>query len=653
MCGILSVINFRNKLSGINLARASGIIKHRGPDDEGFLTWNPGEEPVIWAGADTVADTRIHRNITDLPDNQPFTVGFGHRRLSILDLSAAGHQPMLYEKGGLALSFNGEVYNYLEIKAELEQLGHHFISTTDTEVLLHAWDEWGPECLNDFNGMFAFVLLDYRKNELYAVRDRFGVKPLYIYKGTEALYLASEMKQIRTCPGYQFRLNKEVASQFLANGTCDNNEQTFDKYINKLPGGHYLKIKLGNGNTDFAIEKWYTLVPKPWHGSFDQAAVELKELLTDAVRLRLRSDVKVGSCLSGGLDSSSIVCIAAELLKASGDYAGQETVTACYDQVKYDEWGFAQEVIKKTQAHPHQVFPGFGDLVKEVDEFIWHQDEPVASTSVFSQWAVFKKTHEAGLKVMIDGQGADEHLAGYGGNDLPYYAGLLGQGHLQELLDEIRCYKKNNGAWPVGFILGAMQLVFGKTFTALLPAKIRLKPQSGVDWLKEQHTNNPVSGPAHSLKQNLISQLYGTPLPSLLRYEDHNSMAWSVESRTPFMDYRLIEFTLGLPARFVYKRGVRKHILRKAMHNVIPDAIENRKDKMGFVTPEELWLKGEGKEWFRKGVADTIKLLPELFNEEKVIRLCDDMISGTIPFDFTIWRIVCFGKWYASMTRNG
>ena len=461
------------------------------------------------------------------------------------------------------------------------------------------------------------------------------------------------MKQIRTCPGYQFRLNKEVASQFLANGTCDNNEQTFDKYINKLPGGHYLKIKLGNGNTDFAIEKWYTLVPKPWHGSFDQAAVELKELLTDAVRLRLRSDVKVGSCLSGGLDSSSIVCIAAELLKASGDYAGQETVTACYDQVKYDEWGFAQEVIKKTQAHPHQVFPGFGDLVKEVDEFIWHQDEPVASTSVFSQWAVFKKTHEAGLKVMIDGQGADEHLAGYGGNDLPYYAGLLGQGHLQELLDEIRCYKKNNGAWPVGFILGAMQLVFGKTFTALLPAKIRLKPQSGVDWLKEQHTNNPVSGPAHSLKQNLISQLYGTPLPSLLRYEDHNSMAWSVESRTPFMDYRLIEFTLGLPARFVYKRGVRKHILRKAMHNVIPDAIENRKDKMGFVTPEELWLKGEGKEWFRKGVADTIKLLPELFNEEKVIRLCDDMISGTIPFDFTIWRIVCFGKWYASMTRNG
>lgn len=653
MCGILSVINFRNKLSGIDLSKASGIIKHRGPDDEGFLTWQAGGEPEIWAGDGTAASTKAYWNYKDLPPDQQFKVGFGHRRLSILDLSPSGHQPMLYPKAGLAITYNGEVYNYLEIKTELEQLGHEFKSTSDTEVILHAWEEWGPECLNDFNGMFAFVILDYKKNELYAVRDRFGVKPLYLYKGADAVYLASEIKQIRTCPGYTFRMNVPIAMQFLATGASDHTDQTFDTQIKYLPGGHYLKMGLEFDTGDFEIVKWYTLVPKPWHGSFEQAAGELKHLLTDAVKLRLRSDVKVGSCLSGGLDSSSIVCIAAELLEAKGDHAGQETVTACYEQAKYDEWAFAQEVIKKTNAHPHRVFPLFGDLNEEADTFLWHQDEPVGSTSIFSQWAVFKKTHEAGLKVMIDGQGADEYLAGYGGNDLPFYAGLLGKGHLLELWDEARNYKKDKGNWPIGFLLGAMQLNFGKAFTRMLPEKLRLKQQPLVDWLKEPQPAATSNAPAHSLRENLLRQLYGEPLPALLRYEDHNSMAWSVESRTPFMDYRLIEFTLGLPERFIYKRGIRKAVLRKAMHDVIPAAIENRKDKMGFVTPEELWLKGEGKEWFLKGVEDTIKLLPELFNETRLRQFCSDTISGKIPFDFTIWRIVSFGKWYASMAKNG
>jgi asparagine synthase (glutamine-hydrolysing) len=200
-------------------------------------------------------------------------------------------------------------------------------------------------------------------------------------------------------------------------------------------------------------------------------------------------------------------------------------------------------------------------------------------------------------------------------------------------------------------LLGALQLHLGKGFSDILPQSLRLK-QHKVDWLKDQEPASIFSGPAHSLQENLLRQIYGEPLPALLRYEDHNSMAWSVESRTPFMDYRLLELTMGLPERFVYKKRVRKVLLRDAMKGILPEAIEHRKDKMGFVTPEELWLKGEGKEWFLNGVEETVKLMPSLFNETKLKQFCHDMTEGKILFDFTIWRILSFGKWYASMSNK-
>lgn len=651
MCGILSIINTRADSDSKNLINACSIIKHRGPDDEGFLTWLPGEHPVVWAGADTAGSTKEHWRYNTLLPGQNFKVGFGHRRLSILDLSPAGHQPMLFKKGSLAITFNGEVYNYLEIRAELEASGNHFETKTDTEVILQAWDKWGVACLDKFNGMFAFVILDYNKNKLYAVRDRFGVKPLFYYQNGQSLYLASEIKQIRTAPGYKLNINTSVVRRFLATGAVDNTDNTFDTQIKHLPGGHYLHMDLSGDSGAYQIKKWYTLNPKPFTGTFEDAAEKLKLLLTDAVSLRLRSDVTVGSCLSGGLDSSSIVCIAADLLNAKGDYAGQETVTACYENARYDEWNFAQEVIKKTNAHFHQTFPSFNQLKDEIDSFLWHQDEPTGSTSQFSQWAVFKATHDAGLKVMIDGQGADEQLAGYGGNDTALYTGLLKKGMVTSLIDEARSYKKEHGNWPYGFILAAMELGLGKGFASMLPKKYKIKTSS-VDWLKDGEPSAVYDSPAHSLQENLLRQLYGEPLPALLRYEDHNSMAWSVESRTPFMDYRLVEFTMGLPARYVYKNGIRKTILRKAMHNIIPENIENRKDKMGFVTPEEMWLKGEGKEWFINGVEAALKIAPELFEEVKVRKLYTDMIAGKVQFDFTIWRILSFGKWYASITQS-
>lgn len=650
MCGILAIINNTTVVSSKHLAKASAIIRHRGPDDEGFLTWAPGNAPTIWAGADTADSTHQHFNYAQLPDSQPFKVGFGHRRLSIIDLSPGGHQPMLYRKADLAITFNGEVYNYLEIKAELQKLGHQFTSASDTEVILHAWEQWGPQCLNRFNGMFSMVILDHRKRELYAIRDRFGVKPLYYYKGQNATYLASEIKQIRTSPDYQFEMNEAVARQFLALGAVEHTDNTFDTKIKHLPGGHYLRIDLNKERTEPEIVQWYTLNPKKWNGSFDDAVGQFRALLTDAVSLRLRSDVKVGSCLSGGLDSSSIVCIAADLLKARGDFAGQETVTACYDLAKYDEWNFAQEVITKTNANPHRIFPTFKGLEDEMSAFIWHQDEPVASTSVYSQWEVFKASSRAGLKVMIDGQGADEQLAGYGGNDLALYTGLLKKARFLSLLDEARHYKKEKGAWPKGFLLSAMQLNMGSALSGLLPNKVRIKNNPAIEWVHNTEPGHIHGKHARSLQENLLRQLYVQPLPALLRYEDHNSMAWSVESRTPFMDYRLVEFNLGLPEQFVYKRGLRKNILRQAMHGIIPPAIENRRDKMGFVTPEEVWLKGDGKKWFSDGVEKACKQFGgHILDTEHTRKYVGTILDGKRDFDAVPWRIVCFSNWFNSL----
>lgn len=651
MCGILSIINKQVTANAADLISASSIISHRGPDDEGFLTWAPGDKPAIWAGKDTAESTHAHWHYNTLAPNTPYKVGFGHRRLSILDLSPAGHQPMIYEKASLAICFNGEIYNYLEIKAELSQKGHQFVSTSDTEVILHAWEEWGVNCISRFNGMFAIVMLDYKNNELFAVRDRFGVKPLFYYNSGTALYLASEIKQIRTCPQYSFQINKAIVRKYLATGAVNQTEQTFDTQIKQLPCGHYIHMKLDNAENTFKTVQWYKLEPRKWLGTYDEAVTELRRILKDTVKLRLRSDVKVGSCLSGGLDSSSIVCLAADILKEQGDFAGQETVTACYDAKRYDEWKFAEEVIKKSNAHPHQTFPSFDQLKSEVEQFLWHQDEPTGSTSQFSQWAVFKATHEAGLKVMIDGQGADEQLAGYGGNDMSFFSGLLREGKYGDYFDEIKFYKKEHGHWPIGFILGSMQLAYGSWVSALLPAKLRLKPAPNVAWLKEAESSGMYADTAKSLRDNLLRQLYGEPLPALLRYEDHNSMAWSVESRTPFMDYRLVEFTMGLPARFLYKRGVRKAILRSAMEGIIPDAITNRRDKMGFVTPEELWLKGEGKEWFLKHIEATCAMLPEMIDKDKLLLEVNKMIDGKTEFNFMPWRVVALGIWYKRVSQ--
>jgi asparagine synthase (glutamine-hydrolysing) len=247
---------------------------------------------------------------------------------------------------------------------------------------------------------------------------------------------------------------------------------------------------------------------------------------------------------------------------------------------------------------------------------------------------------------MIDGQGADEQLAGYGGNDMAFYSGLFEKSAYGAILEEAKTYKETNGNWPYGFLLGGFQMNSGKAIAGLLPAKWKISAPPMRDWIKGGEPESIYAGPAKNLHENLLRQLFSEPLPALLRYEDHNSMAWSVESRTPFMDYRLVEFTMGLPARFVYKNGIRKTILREAMKGIIPLAIEQRRDKMGFVTPEEVWLKGEGKNWFLEHVNETCKLYPDMLESDKVKSNVKAIIEGKDKFSFIPWRLVALGIWH-------
>lgn len=647
MCGITAIVN-RGGVSSLWLQKASTIVAHRGPDDEGYLLHSINNGSIIYSGRDTAVETKKTFQYPSLPmDQSDWKVGLAHRRLSILDLSPGGHQPMVSSKGDLAITFNGEIFNYIEIREELIKLGHFFNTTSDTEVVLHAWTEWGKAALHRFNGMFAFALFDGKQQKLYLVRDRFGVKPLYYTATTDYLAFASEVKQLRILPCYQFKLKEEIAYDYLRYSLIDHAEDTFDHGIYQLMPGGLIEVDVPTGN--WKKEKWYQLVPIIWKGSEIEAGERFKELLRDSVKLRMRSDVPIGMALSGGLDSSTIVCLMRDLLGGEGKQDHLiKTITSCSTEKKFDEWEYAEEIINKVAAEPYKVFPSFEKFLVDLDRLTWHLDYPFGSTSQFSQWCVFEEAKKQGLTVMIDGQGADEQLAGYGGNDMSFYTGLLGSGRWMELLKEAIAYKKYKGDWPVGFVIGAFQHFVPAKLLNLLPDRWKVRKQFPPTWLSHQHDRSERINWPSSLHQSLFQQVTHLPLPSLLRYEDRNSMAFSIESRVPFMDYRLIEFTLGLPENFVYKRGERKRILRNAFKGVVPAKILERKDKMGFVSAEERWIKREGEEWFRKEFQEATQLLPQFLNQKDSLQMLTSIQEGKTSFNFDPWRVVCLKRFIES-----
>lgn len=653
MCGISAILAGSDGSSLKYIQAMNDTIVHRGPDDEGYSIFlSLEDQPLIFGGRSTPHDAYLSgtsyapiKPINNQDNNFHGLAALGHRRLSIVDLSAAGHQPMCTADRMVWITYNGEIYNYIEIRNELIALGINFKTHSDTEVILEAYRHWGINCLERFNGMFAFVLVDRTAKKMYAVRDRFGVKPLYYWISPKGfLAIASEIKQFTVLPGWQSKMNGQQVYAFLNWATTDHTSETMFKDVQQVRGGEYLESSLV-GDLSISLHRWYSLKPTPFSGSFEEASSKFLDLMEDSISLRLRADVDVGSCLSGGLDSSTIVCLANRNLNAQNYLGKQKTFSACSHVKRFDERNFIDAVVEHTNVDSHYTYPCMDKLFDQLPQITWHQDEPFGSTSIYAQWEVFQLARTNGVKVMLDGQGADEQLAGYHGFFGHYFYDLLRSGNVFRFIHEARKASSLHGINPIPQVI---KTLIPFSFLRDAVRKAWRKPHAQISWLDTDRLKavkgDVFSANLRSIQDVSMLQLHQSSLPMLLRYEDRDSMAHSVESRTPFLDYRLVEFTTGLPSHYKIQDGMTKSVLREAMKGILPEPIRNRVDKIGFATAEEVWMKQQNPDRFRTAIDKTIALSdgaikPIVRNEVEKI------LQGKAPFNFLIWRLISFGEW--------
>jgi asparagine synthase (glutamine-hydrolysing) len=659
MCGISGIIS-QKTFKLIDLKKMTDVIRHRGPDGEGYVGFGINGAVNVAGGEDTVAEVWNHqspyqpvRNITEIEDE--CKVGFGHRRLSILDLSACGHQPMSYAKQRYWITFNGEIYNYRELQQELASLGHDFHSHSDTEVILAAYKEWGAACLDHFSGMWAFAIYDVLNQELFLARDRFGIKPLYYWFSPEGSFaFASEIKQFTTLPGWAAKINPQRAYDYLVYSITDHTEETMFDGVFQVPGGHYFKARIKDlaplAQRKIKTQKWYDLTYRQYSGTFDEAAAGFNRLFKKAVDLHLRSDVPVGSALSGGLDSSAIVCEVNNILKSQGAEGLQKTFSSCATDERYTEKKWVDIVVEQTKVDAHYVYPKPEEVFTLMSELTWLHDEPYQSQSAFLGYHVFKLAAANGVKVLLNGQGADEYLGGYGQFTTSRYHEKFKKLDWLGLLKDLRLSGRYN---PVSY-----KSFFKNLLYSFAPSALRKKLANSLGSYNQIKTliNNKAlkASSLHPFEAIPVQQtsvqevskhftFYST-LPKYLKWEDRNSMASSVEARVPFLDHNLVEFTYNLPDDYLEFGGETKRVLRYGLEDILPEKIRNRKDKKGFITPEERWVKEDNPELFRIKIKDEIELSNGIINPA-ALQYFDDIVSSKIPFDYTYWRIIQFGDW--------
>jgi asparagine synthase (glutamine-hydrolysing) len=607
MCGICGIINLRNfHVDELPIRRMMDEMKHRGPDDQGIF---------LEEGA-----------------------GFGFVRLSIIDLSLAGHQPMFSPDNDNMIIFNGEIYNYLELRNELSGLGHVFISDTDTEVLLAAYLEWGSDCLHRFNGMWAIAVYNRSTKTLFCARDRFGVKPFYYWHDSEQFIFASEIQPILKVLKGKPNPNYQAIYDYMVYNRTDQTEATFFNGISKLQHGHFIRLKQNQKDYSFEKCKWYDLKSNLKSPLKDEE--EFRQLFSSSVGLRLRSDVPVGVCLSGGLDSSSIVSI---LLK---DYDKHDlnTFSAVYDSDFHDdESKFIAEYHEQVK-NMHYTRPDASSLFNDLQDFVETHGEPVPSTGPYAQ---FKVMELAGKKVVVtlDGQGADELLAGYHYFFGFYFKGLISEHKFGRFLKETWCYWRNHKS-----LYGIYSLIYF-LFSPRLKDRIRVTQKGYLEneFVKKYSKTNTISHGLYSsktLNEALIDH-FEYKLEHLLKWEDRNSMRFSVEARVPFLDYRLVESLLSLPSHFIIRDGMTKYILRQSMKGIIPEKIRLRHDKVGFDAPQEKWFRNEifndyilkilsSNTFESRGIANSIKV-KEMFRKHS---------NGKSDASKEIWKCINLELWF-------
>lgn len=584
MCGIAGILGAAPQESLPGRLRAmTDLATHRGPDDVGLALF--GEGRALWqSGGSAPAG-----------EAGGWTAGLGHRRLSIIDLSPAGHQPMGDPSGRYWLVYNGEVYNYLELRQELEREGRTFRSRTDSEVILQAFIAWGPAGLRRFNGMWALAIYDREDGKLFCARDRFGIKPFcYVCQGGRFAF-ASEIKQLLALPWVKAEVNRDRMADFFLWGLETHTDETAFRGIRTLPGAHYVEMTPEDISQNRCEPKRYWEPAQSEVLPEREAITAFRDLLSDSVRLRLRSDVPVGVTLSGGLDSSSVVCLAGGHRRREGAGTPLDAFNVEFEGAGYSERTFAEAAARQADARMVVLRPSQADLARDWEKFVWHMEEPFGSLSYFSNFQIYRLIREHGIPVVLSGQGGDELLLGYERyrtyDAIFKLRALQPWAALREMLSARR-----HANMPL-----AAQIASGLYFSLPWLRAVRRRRLAG-PWLQPgffreyaQTTGHLIGTMRHRNRHDLqSSELFRYQLPHLLRHDDRVSMAHSVETRLPFLDYRLLELVMGQPTDLLFRGGWSKYILRQAMEGILPAEIRDRTDKMGYETPTRRLIRQNG-----------------------------------------------------------
>jgi len=601
--GVCGIAGFFGPADHALLERMTGAIWHRGPDDHGY-----SETPRM---------------------------SIGMRRLSIIDV-AGGHQPMETEDGQIRVVYNGEIYNYREVRADLLQKGHRFRTESDTEVLLEAYAEWGCDCFRRLNGMWAAAIADLRSESLVLCRDHFGIKPLYYAAAKDRILFASEVKSLWQDPALPRVVNEQMVYEYLVQGLHDHSQETFFAGVRHVPAASYVVIR--DGAVSEQQSYWQPQLRRD--GAMSPQAFH--DLFKRSVARRLISDVPVGAALSGGLDSTTIVALMTDLLRehlpdAASLRGHVKTFSAVFDGDPIDERAYIEEAVQRTGADTTYTHPSSQQFVEEMEDMVWHLDEPVVSTGPYAQWCVMRTAKEQ-VKVVLDGQGGDELLAGYVPYQLVYLRQLWHERRLGRLLRE--SLKARDVIWPV--VRRTMRQRRGA-----IPVRSLLR-----DSFLAAHRPARDTRPDDNLKERLKQDLTTYSLPALLRYEDRNSMAHSLESRVPYLDQELVEAILGLPDTEIIRDGWSRIILRESMQRLLPDKIRLRRWKVGFTTPESRWL------FARRAVFESLFRSP-LFQSRpywqgaRVAQAFRDAAQGRAPSSLLFWRLINVELWLRVFFEGG
>ena len=622
MCGLVVMLGLGDRpADAAVLTRMAQRIAHRGPDDSGLYL-----------------------------DQH---VGFGFRRLSILDLSPAGHQPMCSEDGQLVIVFNGEIYNYVELRDELQAAGYCFRSTSDTEVLLAAYRHWGPACLAKLNGMWAFVIHDRGRGVLFGARDRFGVKPLFVHRGKDCWLLASEVKAILASGVYARDTNWQVSADFLLHGQLDESPATFYAGIEQVPPGCAFELRLDGRWRQWTYWSLAAIEPEPTM----QVEEALAELLEDAVRIRLRSDVPVGVCLSGGLDSTAIICAMARNRQggAAGVDQAAPLLAFCYHEAAFDERAFIADTLTQTGAQLRRISLTPEAMWDSLVEVLRFQDEPIISGAPIAGFHLMKLAASNSVKVVLNGQGSDEVLAGYPSYFDDHWRTLLRTAQVTRAWHEIQQYAARHRASASHLLLRSLSRLFHHELRRLPPyrslaSKRRWRRFKQKRWfapsLLERHTAADEGYQDSDLNAVLRRSVERARLPHYLRLEDRNSMAHGVEARLPFMDYRLISLAFQVPADRKMQGVWNKALLRNSLRGRIPDSVRTRVEKMGFPTSLHMWMTGALAEPLRDVLASRAARERGIYNVEEILSVLQNHHRIEPEAALKLFHVAEFELWH-------